>query len=237
MAIILLMDQTELDTMNDYFDAVLTGWSIESFRTPLELMPYYPTKIYCTHKHNIDNIIHKWAVDGILNPNFEPFIDSLETQEYNSPLWKHLNNFIPTNEQLILAPIGAWSFLLNGPSAPVGVFMQQVTGIASNITPSILPANLHVVSMTWINATDDANEDINIYLNDTLLYTWQLRNTRWGVLNAPDYVHPILTLPERGLLKAEIINVALPVAQDGILTMYFRLVGDATPGEFYNTVL
>lgn len=239
MTILLMLDQAELDQMNTYFDAITPGWLVESYSTPIELLSYYPMKSYCVIKSNIDYLIHKWTLDNILDPGFITFVDSLITQEFNSPIWKSTSIYIPSRSILELAPIGSWSFVLEGSSTPVGNYMTQATkaAIPSNLTPAILPANLHVVSMTWINETNGANEAIHIYLNGALIHTWDLPNCRWAITNALTDIDPILTLPERGKISTAIVNQSLPAAKDGILTIYFRMVGQATGGQYISPTL
>jgi hypothetical protein len=152
---------------------------------------------------------------------------------------------IPTDEetiqgmQLPLAPIGQFKFVLEGNSSGSGKFMTVATKMAipSNLTPAVLPANLHVVSMLFMNEVDGANEDIKIYLNASLIYTWSLSNARYAIINADDSSSPIMALPERGVVSAEIINTGGTAAKDGYLEIFFRLAGETTPGEFVSPTL
>lgn len=191
-------------------------------------------------KANVDNII------ASLNP---------ETHAQTINTLQALNNnlvTIPEIEESVaalgatvmgmgiaLSPIDSWSFVLEGSSGPTETFLTQATkqAIPSNLTPAILPAPLAIVAMTWISEIDGANEDIKLYLDGSPILIWELVNARWGVTVAQDDENPLAALPERGLLSASITNTGSPSAKDGILTIYFRLVGETTPGEFTSPTL
>lgn len=237
MAIILLLDQTEKDQVTTYLTDLISNLDFETFDTPIELLR--PDKPFCHIDSSIRNLVSYLVRQGHDVTALTTYLDGLETTIYDRPLWSASNKHISSKTLLELAPIGSWTFVLEGSSVPEGKFMTQATKIAipSNTTPAILPANLHIVAMTFINETDGANEDLNLYLNGALAYVWSLTGARWGVITSDDERTPLLALPERGLLSAEIVNTSSPAAKDGILTIYFRLVGETTPGQFISPTL
>lgn len=238
---IVLFDQNTLDTWNSYLSGTHFSWTQDVVETPLEIGR--GDKPFCAFendvRHNASKVLAYTSLGhATLDPNFINFFNQLEKIDYNGYIWSS-DEGMPLSLQLSLSPLGQFKFVLEGVSETGGKFMTVATkrGMPSNLTPAIIPAPLHVVSMFFMNEIDGSNEDINFYLDDSLVYTWNLRNARYGTFNALDSVTPIMSLPERSLLSAEIVNKGDPKARDGYIEMIFRLVGDPTPGEFINPTL
>lgn len=237
MAIITLVDQNELDQLNTFLDDVTPGWIVETELTPIDLGR--PDKKYCLVKKYLTFVTEYLDKRGQLDGNLLTFINSLEFAEYNYPVTSNVQKVMSTYTRLDSAPIGSWRFVLEGQSISGGKFMTNATKIAipSNLCPAVLPANLHVVSITWSNEIDGANEEVRFYNNGNLTYTWTINNARWAVINAQSAFEPLFVLPERSYLSAEIVNINNPAAKDGIINIFFRMAGDPLPGLFTSPTL
>lgn len=237
MSIILLAGQTEIDDINNKLDQIASGWNIETFKTPIDVGR--SDKPLCVIKSNVDEIIRYANKNGMDTAELELAASQLEFISYDMPLWTDINKFIPTMARLIMAPVDSFQFVLEGSSSPSGKWTTVATKIAipTNTTPALIPVDVHVVSLTFVNETDGANEDFEIYVNGLLSYTWQLRNARWAVLNAVDEFTPLLVIPARSLVSVRIVNFTSPMAQDGILNVFFRMAGSSIPGEFTSATL
>jgi len=53
---------------------------------------------------------------------------------------------------------------------------------SSNAIPYIIPCPMKITAITFTNAINGVDTDIQIYRNGTLLYTWELRDKRWAWL-------------------------------------------------------
>ena len=52
-----------------------------------------------------------------------------------------------------------------------------------DIMPFIVPHDMKIFSLTFVNKNDNASTDFEFYKNGNLIFTWQLRNSRWSVKN------------------------------------------------------
>lgn len=52
--------------------------------------------------------------------------------------------------------------------------------LGSNVLPLVMPQNGFLTGLTWINEDDNVDTNVQIYVNGVLLYTWEVRNKRWG---------------------------------------------------------
>lgn len=51
---------------------------------------------------------------------------------------------------------------------------------ASNILPAVASYDSRLAGMTFINGSNNANTDIEFYNNGSLIYTWEVRNSRYA---------------------------------------------------------
>ena len=99
------------------------------------------------------------SVSGVPGPN--PFETSLFVSATTSPRGK-------------LLPF--W-FTNNGNTSNKWLFFGN-SSATSDTDPLIVPYNMNLVGLTFVNSDDDRNCDIEIYKNGVLFYTWEIRAKR-----------------------------------------------------------
>lgn len=228
---LMLMDQTEFNQVNAYLNVIISDWVIGHYPTPIEIMR--PDKPYCVIKNNADSLVERLGLDELLDAGLKTLIEGLEIVDYDGPLWVSPNDLLPLSFQLSGAPIDSFQFVLEGTSTAGGKYLTVATKMAlpSNLTPLILPARVQLIAMTWINEKDGATDDLEIYINGSLTYTWALADCRKATLKADNEFSPILSLSEDDLVSVMIKNTGAIAAKDGYLMMFFRLIDSGTAGE------
>ena len=91
-----------------------------------------------------------------------------------------------------------------------------------DIIPYIVPHHMSLVSLTYVNKKDRTETDIEIYRNGTLVYTWQIRDSRWRVKNTG--LSALTFLPaDKISVFARKFNNAIEKPDDLMFMMYYTI--------------
>lgn len=53
-------------------------------------------------------------------------------------------------------------------------------GKPSNVTPFVVPCQMQITALTFINTNNSVETDVEVYKNGTKIYTWEVRDSRWA---------------------------------------------------------
>lgn len=133
--------------------------------------------------------------DWIVNPDVSQLVANNVPQRY----WKAVltmdgDQEVWTVEEMTQAEKdavdNAASNKANGTVA--GQFTFETDGIArdkwlglgarkpSNIAPYVVPQPAKISAITFVNTNDEADVDVELYINGTRQLTWEIRNSRWA---------------------------------------------------------
>ena len=106
-------------------------------------------------------------------------------------------------------------------------WLNVASSVPSNEVPLIMPQDGNLLGITFANEDDDVDQDVEIYVNGVLKFTWELRNKRWAWKTDINLGTP--------LLQGERVSVFMrrynggtgdPTSQNPIVEVFFNLTSN-----------
>ena len=99
--------------------------------------------------------------------------------------------------------------------------------VPSNEAPLIMPQDGVLVALTFINSDDNVDQDIEVYTNGILVFTWGIRNKRWAWKT--DLSGMVTTLQGDRISifsRKYSLGTGDPTVQNPILEVFFQLTSN-----------